>query len=195
MVYGHFQEADMEIIPAYLHLLDRQRESAFEALEGLSETQIWQRPAPKEWSIGEIIDHNSLLFASIFPLVNLVWIFQGWYGRLRRSRPYPTEIEDVYRHQNFPMSVGFLWTPRYNHLKPLPLEQLKAESRALHAQARAFYTGKDEDVLGNVYLYDPVIGWCNLITTLRVGIYHDQLHFDDVFKLAKTLKNTSAKNA
>jgi len=37
-------------------------------------------------------------------------------------------------------------------------------------------------VLGNLYLYDPVFGWCNLIVTLRIGIYHDQLHYDDVFK-------------
>jgi hypothetical protein len=175
------------VIPAYLDLLDSQREAAFAALDGLSETQIWQCPAPGEWSIGQIIDHNILLFASVSPLARLAWMLQGWYGRLRRQRPYRTEIEDVYRREDFPMSVGFLWTPRYNARKPLPLAQLREKSRAMHARVRAFYTGKEEDVLGNTYLYDPVIGWCNLITALRIGIYHDQLHFDDVFKLAKTL--------
>ena len=24
-----------------------------------------------------------------------------------------------------------------------------------------FYEGKDKDMLGNLYLYDPVFGWCN----------------------------------
>lgn len=176
------------VVPAYLDLLDSQREAAFATIDGLSESQIWQRPAPDEWSIGEIIDHNILLFASVSPLARLAWIAQGWYGRLRRQRPYPTETEDVYRRKDFPMSVGFLWTPRHNDRKPLPLGQLKEKSRAMHARVRDFYTGKEEDVLGNIYLFDPVVGWCNLITMLQIGIYHDQLHFNDVFKLAKALK-------
>ena len=60
--------------------------------------------------------------------------------------------------------------------------QLKVELRTLHINVRKFYEGKDEAVLGNLYLYDPLFGWCNLIVTLRIGIYHDQLHYDDVFK-------------
>jgi hypothetical protein len=62
------------------------------------------------------------------------------------------------------------------------LEKLKSEIRELHAGIRQFYEDKDEDVLGNLYLFDPLFGWCNLIVTLRIGIYHDQLHFDDVIK-------------
>jgi len=84
--------------------------------------------------------------------------------------------------------VGFMWTPRHNPRKPVPLETLKSEVCALHAKTRRFYEGKDLDVLGNLYLYDPLFGWCNLIVTLRIGIYHDQLHFDDVFKQATQLK-------
>jgi len=158
----------MNILPAYLDLLDSQREAAFAALDGLSDEKIWQRPAPKEWSLGEIIDHNYLLIASFLPLVRWTWNSLGWYGRLRRQRPYATEIDDVYRRQSFPMWVGFLWTPRHTPRKPVPL-------------------AKDEAVLGNLYLYDPIFGFINLIVTLRIGIYHDQLHFDDVFKLATTL--------
>jgi hypothetical protein len=78
--------------------------------------------------------------------------------------------------------VGFLWTPRYNTRKPVSFDQLKVELRTLHTNVRKFYEGKDEAVLGNLYLYDPLFGWCNLIVTLRIGIYHDQLHYDDVFK-------------
>jgi hypothetical protein len=185
----------MDIVSTYLDLLDRQREAAFDALEGLSESQIWQRPAPKEWSIGEIIDHNYLLINSFLPLVRWTWNTFGWWGWMRRRRPYAIEIDDVYHRKSFPMWVGFLWTPRHNPRKPVPLEMLKAETRELHAQIRAFYTGKDESVLGNLHLYDPIFGLINLIVTLRIGIYHDQLHFEDVFKLARTLKNTSAKNA
>ena len=175
-------------VSRYLDLLDSQRESAFAVCEGLSAVQIWQRPAPGEWSIGEILNHNYLLIASMFPLVKFSWKTFGWIGRQRRRRPYATDIEDVYRRKTFPMWVGFLWTPKHNPSKPASFEQLKIENRRLHADIRTFYIGKDEDVLGNIYLYDPLFGFINLIITLRIGIYHDQLHFEDVVKLAQAAR-------
>ncbi len=67
---------------------------------------------------------------------------------------------------------------------PVPLSKLAADLRALHGQIAAFYTGKDEAVLGNIAIYDPYFGSLNLILTLRLGIYHDQLHYDDLIKMA-----------
>jgi hypothetical protein len=178
------------VIASYLALMDFQRETVLSMLDGLSDEQLWQRPAPKEWSIGEILDHNYLLMASFLPAVKRLWGWFGWYGRLRRSRTYTTKIEDVYRDPKFPQWVGFLWTPRFNTRKPVPLEQIKAELRELHDRIRQFYEGKDEEVLGNLYLFDPVFGWINLIVTLRIGIYHDQLHFDDVINQFNEIKRT-----
>ena len=43
-------------------------------------------------------------------------------------------------------------------------------------------------MLGNLYLYDPWFGWCNLIVTLRIGIYHDQLHYEDIIKRAEEFR-------
>lgn len=177
------------IVPQYLDFLDFQREAAFAALDGLTDAQLWRRPAPNAWSIGEMLDHNYRLIASTYPLVRWIWRLNGWYGRLRRKRSYTTEIEDLYRDPKFPQRVGFLWTPRHNTNRPVALEQLKTELRSLHTDVRRFYQDKDEDVLGNLYLYDPLFGWCNLIVTLRIGIYHDQLHYDDVIKLAATFKS------
>ncbi len=97
-----------DVISQYLDLLDSQRESAFTALDGLTNSQLWQRPASKEWSIGEILDHNYLLFASTYPAVQWIWKLVGWYGRLRRKRAYKTEIDDLYRSPKFPQWVGFL---------------------------------------------------------------------------------------
>jgi hypothetical protein len=178
----------MAVISQYLDLMDAQRESAIAALAGLTDSQLWQRPAPKEWSIGEILDHNYLLFASTYPAVQWIWKLNGWYGRLRKNRPYQTAIEDLYRSPKFPQWVGFLWTPRYNTRKPVSLEQLRSELRTLHADIRNFYEGKDENILGNLYLYDPLFGWCNLIVTLRIGIYHDQLHYDDVIRQSQQFR-------
>ena len=180
--------ARSSVVSTYLEQLDAQREAAFASLDGLSEDQIWQRPAPKEWSIGEILDHNYLLILTAFPFVGLAWQAFGWLGRRNRARPYQTSTHDVYRTGKFPMWVGFLWTPRYNPRRRVPLETLQREVRSLHTRVRAFYQDKDEDVLGNVYLYDPLIGRFNLIVTLQVGVHHDQLHWDDVIALAARWK-------
>jgi len=177
------------VVEEYLNLLDSQREAAFAALDGLSDDQIWQRPAPGEWCIGEMLNHNVLVMASAVPYVRVAWRFLRRRGERRRSRPYQTHIPDLYRDGKFPMWVGFLWTPRHRPRKPVPLAQLQAELRDLHTQVRELYTGKDEAILGNIYLYDPYFGWLNLICTLRLGIYHDQLHYDDVVKLAQALRD------
>ena len=175
------------VVHEYLDLLDLQREAAFSVLDGLSESQVWQRPAGKEWSIGELLDHNYLLIGSTLPYVKVAWKFQQqWAGKLR-SRPFETTIQDPYRKPSFPMWVGFLWKPRYTPRNPVPLAELKAENRDLHAAVRAFYAPKDPQLLGHAFVYDPLFGWINLIVTLRIGIYHDQLHFEDMIRLARKL--------
>jgi hypothetical protein len=178
----------MNIISTYLDLLDSQREAAFSVLDGLTEEQIWQPPAPREWCIGEILDHNVRLFISMLPGLHFGWAVLGWYGRLRRNRPYSAEIENIYRRPSFPMWTGFLWTPKYNPRKRISLAALKAEMESAHARTRAYYTGKDPAVLGNIYAYDPAVGVFNLIQALKVSVDHDQLHFDDVIKMAAKFK-------
>ncbi len=182
------------IIPDFLDLLDTQREATFAALDGLSEEQIWQRPAPKEWCIGEILSHTVRLFDSLLPIFKIVWKLLGWYGRRRRQRPYSVEIDNVYKRPGFPMWAGFLWKPRHNPRKPIPLAELKAKVQDAHIRVRAFYAGKDKDVLGNIPVYDPVIGVLNLITALKVGTDHDQLHYDDVQEMVAAFKASDWKD-
>jgi hypothetical protein len=94
-------------------------------------------------------------------------------------------MPDRYRDGKFPMWTGFMWTPRYNPHRQVSLDVLKQELRSLHSQIAEFYTGKDEAVLGHISIYDPYFGLLNLILTLRLGIYHDALHFEDVIRLAE----------
>lgn len=180
------------VLQEYLDLLDNQREQTFRSLENITPDQLWQRPEPKEWCIGEILNHNVLLFRSVFPMVRFAWRFFHWTGKLLRNRDYKTDIEDPYRKKRFPMWTGFIWTPKYTPDNPIPLDKLVSELRLEHAQVRKFYTGKDEAMLGNVFLFDPLFGFINLIVTLRIGIYHDQLHYDDVIALAREFKEQSA---
>lgn len=173
-------------LPNYLDLMDSQRIAAFAALDGLTNSQLWQRPAPKEWSIGEILDHNLRLYHTFYPMVSGMWRWLRWYGECRRTRPYSIDVADIYRTPGFPHWVGFLWRPKHTPAKPVSLSVLNEETGSMHAKVRAFYTDKDPAVLGNLYLYDPIFGWCNLIVTLRIGIYHDQLHYEDAVKHART---------
>jgi len=75
------------VIPTYLDVLDEQRETMFASLSGLSEDQIWQRPARGEWCIGEILDHNILLIASTLPYVRFAWRFFHRLGMPAGAEP------------------------------------------------------------------------------------------------------------
>lgn len=180
------------MVQAHLDLLDAQREAALAAVADLTEAQLWQRPAPRAWSIGEMLHHNYRLMHSAMLYIRPVWQLFGWWGRRQRHRPYLRDIPDLYRQGNFPMWVGFLWRPRYNARRPLTLAQLQAELRQLHSDIRTFYMDKEEDILGNLYLFDPYFGWLNLITSLRLGIHHDQLHYEDVIALARAWRTPAS---
>ena len=82
-------------VSAYLDFLDSQREGAFAVLDSLNEEQVWQRPEPKEWCVGETLSHTVRFWDSFMPGLRFMWTAFGWYGRLRRERPYRVEIENV----------------------------------------------------------------------------------------------------
>jgi len=176
------KEKKDSVVNNYLELMDSQREKMIVNLDGISQEQLWQQPSPGEWSIGEILHHNILLFQSMFPLVKFAWRRFRWLGNILKNTPYKKEMEDPYRQQSFPHRVGFLWTPKYSEKNQISLSTLLDETRRVHQEVRAFYEGKDESLLGHVYLFDPLFGFINLILTLQIGVYHDQLHYDDVIK-------------
>ena len=169
------------IVQNYLELMDTQRETTFASLEGISPEQLWERPAPREWSIGEILHHNILLFRSMFPLLALMWWFR-WTGKFCRNMPYKTEIDDPYRKPGYPHWEGFLWTPKFSKKNQIPFSNLIEETRRVHRKVRAFYEQKDEAVLGHIYFVLPIFGFFNLVQALQIFLYHDQLHYDDVIK-------------
>lgn len=178
-----------QVVAQYLDLLDTQRKAVFAVLEDLREDQIWQRPAPGEWSIGEILSHTARFMRSFLPALRLMWALFARWGRLRRDRPHAVDIENPYKRPSFPMWTGFLWKPRNNHRNPIPRAALQAEVETAHLQVREFYQGKDPAVMGHIHAYDPAIGVVNLITSLKVCLDHDQLHYDDVVDLAETLRD------
>ena len=174
------------MIAQYLDLLDAQREAVFADITAVDRATLWRRPQPEAWSMGEHIDHAAVLLRSFRRLLTAVWPLALPYAHLRRQRPYPTDIDDVYERPNFPLSVGWMWPPEYNAERPAPLGALYDKTVREHQAVRAFFADKAEDLAGNVYLYDPAVGWLNLIQALRVGVHHDEHHFRQVRQIAAT---------
>ena len=171
------------IVADYLELLDDQREAIFSEIKGIEASLLWQRPAEKEWSMGENIDHGRVLLRSFRKLLKIAWPIFYPYARFKRRRHYEVTIDDVYERPGFPLNVGWLWPSKNNAGNPVSLECLNELYFKEHLAIRKFYEYKQEDILGNFNIYDPAIGWINLIQVLRVGAYHDEHHFRQVRKL------------
>jgi hypothetical protein len=165
------------VIPTYLRLMDDQREKFFERLHTVPEARLWERPEPKKWAPAEHIDHARVLTRCLRRILSLAWTIGRPYGRLRRARAYETSIDDVYERPDFPLQVGWLWPPKNRPDRPIPLSTLQRLFEHEHGRLHAFFTGKDERVLGQIRLYDPAIGWVNPIQGLRIVVYHDAHHF------------------
>jgi hypothetical protein len=169
-----------DIVSTYLEMMDRQREELFADLDGLGEDALWQRPTEDEWSIGENLDHLRVINSSTLRLFKIAWVLLLPLAKLRYDKPYNTDIDNVYKRPDFPLNTGWIWSPKYTPGTPTSLEILKTSLTDIHLEVRKFFTGKDPDYLGHVSLYDPVMGWLNLIRALRVGLYHDELHVEQI---------------
>jgi hypothetical protein len=176
------------IIAVYLDIMVSQRMTVFKSLQNLDDRNIWQRPFRSEWSIGEILDHTRAVNARFLWFSLLFWRFGSLFARGQRKKPYETRIDDVYQRPGFPMHMGWLWSSKYSPSNPSSYAEVKRSLTKKHNQIYAFFESKNPDLLGHVRLYDPAVGRINLIQVLRIGIYHDQLHYRDVIKLAEEFK-------
>lgn len=174
------ENATDNIVISYLDMMDQQREQLLASLEGFSETDLWQVPGEKEWSIGENLDHLRVINSSMLTFYKMTWLFLLPLAKVRYDQPYEVDIDNVYKRPGFPLNTGWIWSPKYTPGKPTTLDVLKENLAKTHKEVRNFFSGKDPDYLGHVSLYDPVMGWLNLIKALRVGLYHDDLHIEQI---------------
>lgn len=169
-----------QTVASYLKLMHDGHQKLIASLDGISDGQLWAKPTPDAWSTGENLDHLRVIYHSWMGIIKGFWtIFQS-FARFRRSRPYPVEIDNVYRRPGFPQKVGWMWPPRYTPQKPAPLQTLLSNIQQEHALVEQFYSTKEADLLGHVIMYDPAIGKMNLIQGLRVALYHDEMHYEQI---------------
>jgi hypothetical protein len=174
-------------VAAYLRLMHRQRDEIFAQFDVISEDDLWQRPGPHDWSIGENLDHLRVIYGRTLPLLKACWIVQRPFVPLLWRRPYDVAIDNVYLRPGFPQNVGWIWPPAYTPGQPVPLRVLDRNLRAAHMETESFFAGRLPHLLGHTQLYDPPIGRLNMIQALRVGIYHDELHFAAIRELIARL--------
>jgi hypothetical protein len=172
----------------YLRLMVAQRKAVERSLAGLPEQVLWQRPAPKEWCIGEILDHTRVLNRSTLRLFRVAWAAERPVARMFRHRSYRTGMSNPYTEESWAMKFGWLWHPRATPRRAVTFQALMEGLQQTHDTVAHFYAARPPDVLGHVVLWDPVIGCGNLIQWLRVGIYHDELHYRDATALAAQLR-------
>ena len=172
-----------DTVAEYLDMMDRQRAMCFALTEGISHALLWWQPTPREWSIGENLDHLRVFNACMLRISRVFWISELPWAKLRRHRPCEVDIENHYARPDFPMNTGWIWPPRYTPDKPVSFSILKENLAKAHQQIYEFYSSRDLELLGHVNLYDPVMGGMNLIQALRLGVYHDELHYSVIEKL------------
>jgi len=70
-----------DVVSRCLDLMDAQRESAFTALEGITDIQLWQRPFPKNRALGKFLTILSVIRLHVpyregaLEIERLVWSF------------------------------------------------------------------------------------------------------------------------
>jgi hypothetical protein len=170
-------------VSKFLAQMDAQCETIFAELGAVDGPELWRRPAAGEWCIGENLTHATAVLQSFRRLLQAAYAVLAPIGYLGRRRPYQVEIDDVYARPGFPLNSGWLWSPRFTPEHPATLAALYELAAAEHGRVRRFYTARDAYVLGNTPLYDPAIGWLNLVQALRVGVYHDAHHFATIRRL------------
>lgn len=172
----------------YIQLMDSQRQELYTQLGGIPAELVWKRPEAGAWSIGENLDHLRVIYESFLSLFNFAWVILQPWAKLTRNRPCILEIDNVYRRPGFPQKVGWIWPPKYKPENPLPLDTLRNNLEKTHARVAEFYLSKDSDLLAHTPLYDPAIGSLNLIQALRVGVYHDSMHAEQILATYRQVK-------
>ena len=159
--------------------MDSQLKDVLPALES-TESRLWERRSPGEWSAGEQLDHMISIHAFFTTLYRVFWLPSSCLARLRPSRPCSYEIDDIYKRPGFPLGAGSLWAPSRHSALKSPLELLVDDLRERYRHLRRFYSSKPEGILGRAPLFYPYVGWISYIQSLRIGIHHDAHHFASI---------------
>ncbi|TSB45543.1 DinB family protein [Alkalicoccobacillus porphyridii] len=162
----------------YFNQLSDQRETF---LSSVVEKDVWQRPLPEKWSIGETMYHLLLLLKR-FRQINVGYLHLAKpLAHLNRQKSFKTESENIYEHYQQHHSRAMKAPPFIKPPSKLQekitykdmITELNVETRKL----KSMLSNIDENIAGHIRYPDPPAHYPNLIQAIHLLVIHEQHHF------------------
>ena len=151
-----------------------QRRPIYAALEPLALDSLWRRPQSGKWSLGETLQHLTKMMRLFRWAVAVALFFERPFARARRSRSYPTHSRDLFTGRA--LRAPFLIRPS-TPVRPLSRVEVVSLLEKETEQLARMLENEEEGVLGHVWMWDPVMGWQNLLQVVDLLAIHESHHF------------------
>lgn len=167
-------------IENYFNLVEKQRE-VFYQLVSQSKSELWERPLPDKWSVGETLYH-------LYLMVRLVRRFSTIYlplakpiANLRKNHHYQTSIHNIYveyiQKKKRPMKAPYVLTPLKNLSHAYTLLEIQQLLVIETNKLKKLVAELEEPVAGLIRFPDPIACYPNIIQSIHLLAIHEQHHF------------------
>jgi len=164
----------------HFHTLQEQRVHYLPYIQSLPQNQLWHREVEGKWSIGEHFYHLYLILKMLKTATKCSLLLTP-YAKIRRNKPFATEIHDVYEEFKNKKGRGMrapaiLVPPKKIRfvLNSDEIEQLLiTETSAMKELVKDI----EENIAGHIVFPDPLAHYPNLIQSIQLLAIHEKHHF------------------
>lgn len=165
----------------HFHTLQEQRSHYIPSIHSLSQKELWYRGEEGKWSIGEHFYHLYLILRML-KTATTCSLFLTPYAKIRRNKPFATEIHDIYEEYKLKKgkgmkAPGILVPPKKIRfaLNSKDIEQyLVNDTMAM----KKLVEDIEEGVAGHIIFPDPIAHYPNLIQAIQLLAIHERHHFE-----------------
>ncbi|MFJ7734623.1 DinB family protein [Lysinibacillus sp. NPDC097231] len=164
----------------HFHTLQEQRTHYMPSIHALSQEELWHRKEDGKWSIGEHLYHLYLILKMLKTATKCSLLLTP-YAKMRRNKPYATEIHDIYEEYKNKKgrgirAPGILVPPNKIRfmLNSKEIEQLLLNDTIA---LQKLVENIEEDVAGHIIFPDPIAHYPNLIQAIQLLAIHEKHHF------------------
>lgn len=165
-----------ESMSQHFHILSEQRDLFMPKIQSLSLEKLWYRKEEGKWSIGEHLYHLYLIIRMLKVATKCSYVLIP-YAKMRRKKPFPTEIHDIYiefqEKKGRGMRAPFILVPpkRIRHAMDAQelIQLLLKETNEMRAAV--------EHIEGHIVFLDPIAKYPNLIQSIQLLVIHERHHF------------------
>ncbi|WP_174616114.1 DinB family protein [Virgibacillus ihumii] len=173
------------VLTNYFQRLDQQRTLFFNS-ETIDFSRVFIRPFPNKWSVGETLYHLVLMIKFFRRFSQFYIPVTTPVARLRRKKPFKTEIHDIYREhtekQKGPMDAPKIIVPPPGLAEKYNFEEIKEILVMETVKLRMDVNHIEQDIAGHICYPDPIAYYPNLLQSVQLLAIHEQHHFNLVRK-------------